>query len=880
MIYSFNISHFPALSEVGGKAQSLIRMRQARLPVPPGFVLTVDFFRPWLTELQATPQWEALQAALDQETELAPVTDALKAVCAGLPFTPEQKDALSGALAALPEGALLAVRSSSPEEDLAGASFAGGYETSLGVRREALPDAIRASFASAFDERVFVYKQQQGFAVDQPRIAVIVQQQIAAEIAGVGFSLNPINNDYDEAVIDANWGLGESVVAGQVAPDHFVVDKVTHALVEKRLGGKETSIWLQEDGGTFERPDPRAGEFTLDEEQLTQIVAALTQIEALYEEPVDMEWAISQGQLYILQARPITAYIPLVPEMQSKPGERRTLFWDGGLTEGITTNSPMSPLTLDWIFQTGDVWVKWFVGPVSLPMDADPFQSLMFGAGGRYYFNASQLLTLMTPKQMATGLESVDVLLYELLLSIDRERYRAAKKIPALGWGSLLRRMFSALWCSRRLIKQTILALWRPKRFYHRYEQIIDETVRAWQQGFDPNLSFSEIVRTSNERLAAVVGELSFPALIAYFYHLWRLSKIFSGVSEEVQAQVDALKMGFGSDEAVDIGLQLYRMSQLLTPVDFADLDRLAERVRQRDLPADFLAAWDAFVTKYGVRGPEELELSNPRYGDDPKLALEQMSYMAGSDFDPVEQQARHMAERERAYGQLLQALKGRKRRQFQRTNEIITLMGNTRDTPKYLLVLVNGALRRRALLDGERFVGQGRLDAAEDIFWCTFEEIERAHADPSFDLRQVKEARQPFYNKLKKVHGFPHLIDSRGRIGRVETAQKDPHVFAGMGISRGVAVGRVKVLHSPREKPIEEGDVLVTYTTDPGWTPLFVNAEAIILEVGGMLQHGGVVAREYGKPCVVGIQGITTALQDGQLVEVDGAAGLVRILA
>lgn len=126
----------------------------------------------------------------------------------------------------------------------------------------------------------------------------------------------------------------------------------------------------------------------------------------------------------------------------------------------------------------------------------------------------------------------------------------------------------------------------------------------------------------------------------------------------------------------------------------------------------------------------------------------------------------------------------------------------------------------------------------------------------------------------------FPHLIDSRGRIGQVPLREKgDPNTFVGLGISHGVATGRIKVLHAPRDKPIEKGDVLVAYTTDPGWTPLFVNAEAIILEVGGMLQHGGVVAREYGKPCVAGIQGITTKLKDGQLVEVDGTTGVVRIL-
>ena len=176
-------------------------------------------------------------------------------------------------------------------------------------------------------------------------------------------------------------------------------------------------------------------------------------------------------------------------------------------------------------------------------------------------------------------------------------------------------------------------------------------------------------------------------------------------------------------------------------------------------------------------------------------------------------------------------------------------------------------------------FVNQGRLDVPEDIFWLTLDEIDAAYADPDFDLRLACDEKKPLYRKLEQVLAFPHMIDSRGCIGVVEKPKGDPNVLTGLGISRGVATGRVKVLHTPRQKPIEKGDVLVAYTTDPGWTPLFVNAEAVVLEVGGMLQHGGLVAREYGKPCVAGIQGITTTLQDDQLVEVDGTTGIVRSL-
>lgn len=340
MIIQFDSETQATLSDVGGKALSLIRMTRAGLPVPPGFVLPVAFFAPWIDTLKDRLEWDAVQTALHDGDDLAPATDALKAACERLRFTAAQEQQLDVALASLPKGGLFAVRSSSPEEDLAGASFAGGYETTLGVTATTLPDAVRHSFASAFDERVFVYKAQHGFAVDQPRIAVIVQQQIAAERAGVGFSLNPITNDYDEAVIDANWGLGETVVSGTVEPDHVVINKVTRAIVEQQCGSKATAIWLDAAGGTSERADPRRAYFALNRWHLLALVDLLVQIDALYEQPMDIEWAFADGTLYVLQARPITAYIPLVPSMQTQPGARRTLYMDAALTEGITTNAP------------------------------------------------------------------------------------------------------------------------------------------------------------------------------------------------------------------------------------------------------------------------------------------------------------------------------------------------------------------------------------------------------------------------------------------------------------------------------------------------------------------------------------------------------------
>jgi pyruvate,water dikinase len=342
---SFPGTERTTLAEVGGKGYSLIRMVEAGLPVPPGVVLTTSFFAPWFDEIKASATWTVLADATPDKW--ASLCNELKRFCSALQMTATQRQALEDlrkSLSALGDDVLFAVRSSSPEEDLAPASFAGGYETKLGVLGHELEQTLQHCLASTFDERVFLYKREHGFDVLSPRIAVVVQQQIASEVAGVAFSQNPLTNDYDEAVIDANWGLGESVVAGLASPDHFVVDKVSGKLVQKKLGAKQLSIWLGRDGGTVEREGYRSTDLTLSESQLGELVGVLCRIEEFYGHPTDIEWAYADGRLHVLQARPITTYVPLPPEMVTNPGERRRLYSDAGLSQGLVINEPISPL--------------------------------------------------------------------------------------------------------------------------------------------------------------------------------------------------------------------------------------------------------------------------------------------------------------------------------------------------------------------------------------------------------------------------------------------------------------------------------------------------------------------------------------------------------
>jgi len=301
--YQFGDSPLPARDEVGGKGVSLITLFQAGFPVPPGFVLTTAFFEPWIVLLKATPAWKQILAA--DPAGLRDVCQRLKAISTGYELNAEQKKRLREALIAFDEKTLFAVRSSSPEEDLESASFAGGYETVLGVTADRLEPALHAAFASCLDARIVTYKRERGLAAAEPRIAVVVQEQIASEAAGVGFSVHPVSGDPDQAMFESNWGLGETVVAGRVSPDRFVVHKPTRQILERQLGKKERAIVLLTGGGTHEREDPRHDQLSLQDGQLQALTEAVIAIERHYGRSIDMEWAFAGGQLYVLQARPI-----------------------------------------------------------------------------------------------------------------------------------------------------------------------------------------------------------------------------------------------------------------------------------------------------------------------------------------------------------------------------------------------------------------------------------------------------------------------------------------------------------------------------------------------------------------------------------------------
>ena len=374
---------------------------------------------------------------------------------------------------------------------------------------------------------------------------------------------------------------------------------------------------------------------------------------------------------------------------------------------------------------------------------------------------------------------------------------------------------------------------------------------------------------------------VAMPALAAGLSALSAIRLLASRRSKEDLERVEHLALGFPGNVVTDMGIALHRVARMLGEDELADPTRLADRLRRRELPRPTLEAWDAFLARFGWRGPHEMDLASPRYRDDPGLAVEQMAGMAGASeaLDPERALERRVEERRRAYAELRASWFWR-RPLLDHFYGILDRFASARDTPKHHNLLFYAAVRERVLAEGRRLAEEDRLDAAEDVSGLRFEDLEAAGRDPELDLRAIRRERMGFVDELEaRVTSFPAVIDSRGRIPRPAPREELPGQLTGTAISPGAAIGPVKVLHHPHEKPVLPGEVLVAYTTDPGWTPLFVNAAAVVLEVGGVLQHGAVVAREYGKPCVAGIDRVVAKLEDGQRVEVNGTTGVVHLL-
>jgi len=874
-IFPFSSSEIPSLEQAGGKALALMQMTHAGMPVPPGFVLTVKFFEPWMDSLKQSPEWAAITKA--DADKIGQAAKALQGLCRELHFTREQKDELDNALNAFHKknnGHLYAVRSSSPEEDLEGASFAGGYETTLGVTIYKIDVAILHSFMSSVDERVFLYKKEHGFRIDQPRIAVVIQQQVDAERAGVAFSINPLNNCYDEAVINANYGLGESVVSGESEPDVFVVDKVKHKIIEEHIGRKQTIIVLDPEGGTYKETIVDSPQVCLTHSQALDVTCLVEQVEKYYQKPMDIEWAFSGGKLFLLQARPITTYLPLPEEMITAPGAPKQLYADATLIEqGL--QEPMSVLGADFLAYV----LREMTGLVG--GDVIGIDGIAFTSGGRYYLQLSNSIKLMgTNSPLAPG-SMGDTSVMEILANLDIKQYtprNLPKKLRTTKSSILLRMPM--------LIMSSLKTFRDPDAFMRKYMETYPRQLQRLDEIMKQELTLHELAVKLNSIVHFFSVDYGVPMfMIPQFVEL-RLKQIFKKESERVKDDLVSLGISLPGNKPAEMGQLLYKLASFEEFIYSSSAAEFTLRLQKGTLDPAFLKIWNQFMDEFGFRCPGEIDVAIARPNEKSELLYEQLKDMAEAitarkGTRTIFEEAK--AKREAAYKSLkeLAFKKGKiAGKAFEACYRVLlSFGGHGKETSKHHIVMVMDAFRKRALQVAHTFVKAGRLDDPDQIFNLTIDDIDRAVKDPALDLRALAKERTVLLNRIKQIHLVARVIDSRGKVFSPPRKEAKQGELTGVPISPGIVQGKVKVLHQVDEKKLLPGEILVARSTDPGWTPLFIHAGGIILEIGGALQHGAIIAREYGIPCVSGLDDATSLLTDGQLVEVDGSNGIVRIL-
>lgn len=850
LIYSFNTEKSPLLTEVGGKAQSLISTTQAGLPVPGGLALTVAFFQPWTDTIKETDQWKSLL-----QNPVKDNCDKVKAIAEKLILTTDQKSQLDKAMTGLEGTEVFAVRSSSPEEDLAGSSFAGMYETYLGTTGNQLEETIARAYSSMFDFRVMEYKAQNNMKLEGTCISVIVQKQIASDVSGVGFSRNPINNCYDEVMINASFGLGEAIVSGIVTPDTYIYDSAQKKILDKKVNAKEIALWLKENGGIEEKENSNKEEQALTDEQIVELSGLIKKCEEHYGKPMDTEWAYKKEKLYLLQARPITTHLPFFEELMTKPGEGKNYFVDLMImTQGF--DEPISVLGLD-------LWAKMIhsIKPFMNPQMDGTTPALY----GRQYISLSVMNQIVGKKSTDKFINSYDSNLKKIFQNID---YVNKDSVKTPGVKAAKKGISKTMFI---MLPGILKALFKNyKSVMTDYDILADQVIArskelSKEDDFESNASeLIDLFRT----IMSVAG-----GMILGMISMQSIKKLFK--NDNVDAEIIALAMDLDGNPTSAMGYLLYKMACYDEFQQTASREDFVRKCKERNYSETFLKDYDEFMDKYAVRGINEIDVASVRAFEDVGLLYDKLK-----DINTKDNQITGVKKkRQAAYNKLLEVARAKgKEKQFIKAAEKYQATFGYREHPKYVIVYILGMMHNVCLEMAGEWVGAGRLEKPYQIFDLHIDEISRAQKDPSFDLMAARKKNLAGYEKTAHVKEWPLVIDSRGKIYKPEMEMKEGDI-SGDPIAPGKITGKAKVLRAPFEKTLEPGEILIARATEPSWTPIFINAAGVIMEIGGPLQHGGIIAREYGIPCVSGLIGIMDMVKDGDLLEVDGTNGIVKIL-
>lgn len=886
MVFPLHTDDVP-LALGGGKGASLARLIREGFPVPGGFLIATDAYRLHIATSNLEDWIPATaQSALPHDPmALEEVSIAIRARFAASAIPATLADAILKAYADMGEPPV-AVRSSATTEDLPEASFAGQHDTFLNiVGGEALLAAVLRCWSSLWTARAIGYRMRNGIEHRDAALAVVVQAMVQSEAAGVLFTANPLTGKRTETVIDAAWGLGEALVSGQVEPDHYVIDAIGERILSKTLGAKAIAIRAKLGGGTETVTEDEAGRQALPDQSIIELSALGQRAAQLFGVPQDIEWAWADGKLFVLQSRPITSLFPLPDGMAPEPLQAMVSF---GAFQGML--DPITPFGRD-VFCNGAVNISNLLHMYPTPGT----QRFFFVAAERLFINITgavrdpqvreiirEALTMIEP---GTG-QALKLLLADPAVRPERIRIRlgvVAQVAPLIA----------------RLIGNIGYNLLWPDAGRMRIQRRIDAVIKSFQLKCDAAVTLAERVALCDVvfECAKDFGPFLAPGLGAGLGSL-RFLYFLAADLPDAERQVLETTRGLPHNVTTEMDLALWQTAVFIKAdpaaaerFQDADIAALAAELLEGKLPDAAQTAVDDFLRRYGMRGIAEIDIGRPRWREDPTMLIQTLqSYLKIEDADRAPDMvfergaasARAMiatlvnAVRNTRYGRLKSLLMGWAARRMRG-------LAGLRETPKFTVIRLLGILRESLLASGRELVGAGILGQPDDIFFLHLEEVKLLAKGERRDWRLLIAERRANYGREKRRRQLPRLLLSDGRAffeGVTGPASEAAGVISGSPVSPGVVEGIVHVVFDPRGAQVAHGEILVCPGTDPAWTPLFLAAGGLVMEVGGLMTHGSVVAREYGIPAVVGVHEATTRLKTGQYVRVDGSQGKIAILS
>ena len=853
------------LSLVGGKGLNLGELSNIQgIQVPEGFCVTTVAYE------KAIEQNEELQTLLQQLTKLkledraqiGEMSKEIREVIMAVQIPTDVVEAVTQYLSRFGNEHAYAVRSSATAEDLPYASFAGQQDTYLNIiGKEAILQHVRKCWASLFTERAVMYRMQNGFEHNQVSICVVVQKMVFPEASGILFTADPITSSRKILSIDASFGLGEALVSGLVSADNYKVKE--GKITETMIATKKLAIYAVKEGGTETKQIDSAQQKiqTLSERQILQLEQIGRQIEAYFGCPQDIEWCLARNTFYIVQSRPITTLYP-IPE-ENDGGNH--VYISVGHQQMMT--DAMKPLGLSFFLLT-----------TSAPMRK---------AGGRLFVDATQQLASPASRDyLINTLGKSDPLVRDALTTIierdnfitllpDEETEKSASKSkPPV---SLQPEIENDPAIVTELIKNSEASLEELKENMQLKSglDVLDFILEDIQQ--------LKKVLFNPQSIAVIMAGMNASSWINEKMEQWLGEKNAADtLSQSVQNNITS-EMGLALMEVADV---IRPYEEVIAYLQHVENDSFLDELVQFKDGEKAREAIDAFLNKYGMRCSGEIDITKTRWSEKPTTIIPMIlnnvrDFEYGASKRKFEEGLQEALKKEEELVDRLQQLPDGKQK-VEETKRMICNIRNFigyREYPKYGMINRYFIYKQALLKEAEQLVQSGVIHEVDDIYYLTFEELHEVVRTKKLNYELIHKQKNDYklYEKLTP----PRIMTSDGEIitGKYKRENLPADAIAGLPVSSGVVEGRARVILNMEEANLEEGDILVTAFTDPGWTPLFVSIKGLVTEVGGLMTHGAVIAREYGLPAVVGVENATKLIKDGQRIRVHGTEGYIEVL-